>query len=255
MYHCMKVNTDSNQIEHGSWFKGKLYHYRCDLSHDGELMVYLAMGSKGETWNGVCRVPWLKCMYQWDTMGTWHGGGLWKSKRRLVRNLGISTDRANVNKEFEDPAQIQFEVHSTKYGEDEGVLYDRLKRDGWVRQGDFGKDRELRGKNYEFAHDGDSGWLLKGKDGWADIRMYYRGYMRGRVFEFVFDDHPDFFNSSDDWATFDSLNQLWVARGGCVEKWTINDFEMGKPSFVIDLNKMTLDVGCPDSPSSVQSSS
>jgi hypothetical protein len=39
---------------------------RCDVSFDGEFMVYLAMGASGKTWNGVCRLPWLTTVIDAD---------------------------------------------------------------------------------------------------------------------------------------------------------------------------------------------
>ena len=59
-FHVISWNTATDRIEHGSWFRGKLYPMRCDLSWDGEWMVYLAMGSNAQTWNGICEPPWLK---------------------------------------------------------------------------------------------------------------------------------------------------------------------------------------------------
>jgi hypothetical protein len=241
LYHCVKYNTETDVVEHGSWFNGKLYHFRCDVSHDGEHMVYLAMGSKGETWNGVCRPPWLKCIYTWETMGTWHGGGLWLSSTKLARNLGLSDDKPERNPEFKNSAKnMSFVDHNSKeYGEDEGVLYDRLLRDGWKRQGPFGTEVKLPGTSYQVAHENDSGWLMKSRNGWPPIQLFYRGYFKaGRSFEFQMDDHPEFFSRTDDWVTFDELGHLNVARNGYVEKWARHDLDSGSPSFVIDLNNL-----------------
>lgn len=55
--HIILWNTASDTLEYGSWFKGRIYAERCDLSWDGCWMVYLAMGSGGETWNGICEPP------------------------------------------------------------------------------------------------------------------------------------------------------------------------------------------------------
>lgn len=244
-YHCVKYNTKTDAIEYGSWFHGKLYHFRCDLSHDGQWMVYLAMGSKGETWNGICSPPWLKCAFKWSTLGAYHGGGIWKDDLVLARNMGISNDKRRKNREFKgikDAEAISFVEHNAQgFCEDEGVLYARLKRDGWVRQGPFGTDRNIPGNTYQVAHDNDSGWKINANNGWPPINLYYRGYFnRGRTFEFVMDGYPEFFSTNDDWATFDSVGQLIIARNGCVEKWAINDLASGVPSSVLDLNNVSL---------------
>ena len=74
-FHVIRINTRSGGIEHGSWFRGKLYAMRSDVSFDGQWMVYLAKGAKGKDWNGVCQVPFLKTVLEGENLGTWYGGG------------------------------------------------------------------------------------------------------------------------------------------------------------------------------------
>jgi Ni,Fe-hydrogenase maturation factor len=47
LFHIVLVDAAKRRIEEGSWFRGKLYALRCDVSFDGKHMVYLAMGSRG----------------------------------------------------------------------------------------------------------------------------------------------------------------------------------------------------------------
>jgi hypothetical protein len=81
------VHAERHGVKEGSWFRGKLYPLRCDVSFDGKFMVYLAMGASGKTWNGVCRAPWLTTFLDVENMGTWYGGDyfagprLWKTNR------------------------------------------------------------------------------------------------------------------------------------------------------------------------------
>jgi hypothetical protein len=35
-FHVIRWNTRTDELEHGSWFHGKLYPKRCDVSFDGE---------------------------------------------------------------------------------------------------------------------------------------------------------------------------------------------------------------------------
>ena len=37
----------TGKYEQGAWFNGKLYARRCDVSFDGDWLVYLAMGGGG----------------------------------------------------------------------------------------------------------------------------------------------------------------------------------------------------------------
>src|SRR4051812_45232560 len=78
-FHVLRWHTDTGKIEPGSWFNGKLYSLRADISFDGAWMVYLALGSTGETWNGLCRPPWLKTVVDAPNTGAWFGGGYWAS--------------------------------------------------------------------------------------------------------------------------------------------------------------------------------
>ena len=92
LFHLIKWNTEQDKLEHGSWFSGKLYPMRCDLSFDGKWMVYLAMGDNGETWNG----------------------GDWRDAKTLMRN-NWSDERGQV--------PFATEPMNAEYGEDEGMLY------------------------------------------------------------------------------------------------------------------------------------
>ncbi|MFK7883914.1 MAG: hypothetical protein AB8F26_07015, partial [Phycisphaerales bacterium] len=173
-FHVLRYRTDTDEVEHGSWFRGRIYQLRCDVSDDGHYMVYLAMGARGETWNGVCKPPRLKCLAQWETYGTWFGGGIWHSDRRLAVNIGKNAESGAGGPFTPDvvvPSKdhdLQFVIHDSSalnplgkmWGESEGVLYPRLQRDGWVRQGPFGEDIKVEGKQYQVRHDGDAGWLL-----------------------------------------------------------------------------------------------
>ncbi|MDX2211870.1 MAG: hypothetical protein SFY66_01155, partial [Oculatellaceae cyanobacterium bins.114] len=79
-FHLILWNTQIDTLEYGSWFHGKLYPKRCDISFDGQWMVYLAMGASGNTWNGVCRLPYLRTVAEGSAMGTWFGGGYWSDR-------------------------------------------------------------------------------------------------------------------------------------------------------------------------------
>ncbi len=79
-FHVMRWNTHKDTIEHGSWFFGQLYPYRCDISFDGQWMVYLALGSKGQTWTAICRLPFLRAITWYENGGTYGGGGIGSSR-------------------------------------------------------------------------------------------------------------------------------------------------------------------------------
>src|ERR687887_452186 len=86
LFHVVTIDAKRRWVEEGSWFRGKLYVLRCDVSFDGKHMVYLAMGSKGAVWNGLCRLPWLSTLTEAENMGTWFGGGYFESQKVLRTN-------------------------------------------------------------------------------------------------------------------------------------------------------------------------
>jgi len=242
-YHAIMYHTDTDRVEHGSWFAGKLYHFRCDLSHDGKRMVYLAMGAKGQTWNAICQPPSLKPVALWENEGAWFGGGVWHASNTLSLNLDghpsmpcykkLKPDTVN---ELE-PQNINYLRHdSERWGEDEGVLYARLRRDGWHRELPEGCDEQGKNRSelLELAY-----WSQQ-RDQWPEIRLHFRGYKAkvGRKFEFIMPDHQEFFSPEDDWATFDAIGNLIVARAGRVERWTPEGLSTNKSSFYFDLNAL-----------------
>jgi hypothetical protein len=223
-FHVMRWNTQTGAIEHGSWFRGQLYPLRCDVSFNGEWMVYLALGAGGHTWNGVCRVPWLKTVAEGPNTGTWYGGGYWNQPGQLLLN-GWTCGK------LQEPLPFRIRSYDAEYGEDEGVLYQRLKRDRWKRAGPFGQDRQLKTKSYMVAHDNDAGWYRQPTPEHPTLRMFYRGYLEhGRTFEFRLDEYPQLLDKRVEWATWDSLGQLLVARAGGVRRYTLADLPTGIPS-------------------------
>lgn len=83
-------DTAKDTFEHGAWFRGRIYEDRCDLSPDGELLVYFALqGSRNQTsyqgsWTAVSRPPWLHALALWPQGDTWGGGGQFTADRKLT---------------------------------------------------------------------------------------------------------------------------------------------------------------------------
>lgn len=89
-YHVILWDTGKDTFEHGAWFRGRIYEDRCDLSPDGELLVYFALqGSRFQTsykgsWTAVSRPPWLHALALWPQGDTWGGGGAFTADRKLT---------------------------------------------------------------------------------------------------------------------------------------------------------------------------
>jgi hypothetical protein len=66
----------------------------------------------------------------------------------------------------------------------------------------------------------------------------YIGYLtHGYTFAFSLDKYPGLLDGAS-WATWDSSGNLWVARPGLVEKFTLADLRHGKPSFSLDVEEL-----------------
>lgn len=238
LFHVIAVDTVTLRITEGSWFRGKLYPLRCDVSFDGQLMVYLAMGAGGTTWNGVCRLPWLTTLVEGENTGTWFGGGYFAGRRVLRTNgWGPATSDETVTRVADRPLRI--ERYKSRYGgEDLGVIYERLERDGFQRLGDnWGKRRKLRASTHQVACVGDDGWSRRPSRRHPALTARFLGYLaHGYTFAFSLDEHPDLLEGAL-WATWDWSGNLWVAWPGTVSRFTAKDLRTGRPSFCLDVDR------------------
>ncbi len=82
--------TDRDLFNEGSWFRGRIFAEKCDLSPDGELFVYAAYKgnrlrtSYTDSWTAVSRPPWLHALALWPVGTTYGGGGRFLDARRLI---------------------------------------------------------------------------------------------------------------------------------------------------------------------------
>jgi hypothetical protein len=236
LFHVVVVDARRHRVEEGSWFRGKLYVMRCDVSFDGQHMVYLALGSRGNTWNGVCRLPWLTTLTEAENVGTWYGGGYFESAR-VLRTNGWGGAGCLAPKRSGAPFQLR--PYGSRFGgEDLGVVCERLERDGFQRLGDnWGTNQELATPRYQVARAGDDGWGRRCSRRSPMLKVRYAGYLEhGYTFQFSLDEYPVLLADAS-WASWDCEGALWVARPGVVEQYTPSDLRRGTPSFSIDVDQ------------------
>ena len=87
----IKWNTSTDSFEDGQWLHGNIYSERCDLSPNGELLVYFARrhGPVAEdrgyavTFTAVSKPPYLTALALWPEGSTWGGGGRFVDDKTL----------------------------------------------------------------------------------------------------------------------------------------------------------------------------
>lgn len=233
LFHIIRWNTRSDTLEHGSWFHGRLYPKRCDISFDGQWMVYLAMGASGVTWNGVCRLPYLRTVAQAPSVGTWYGGGYWRDPKTLMLN-GWQPATGSV------PFTLE-RLQSAFGGEDFGVFYPRWERDGWRRRGDnFGTERRIKdAPTFTVVCDGDDGWQYQPSPRHPSLIARFIGYLdHGRTFRYSLEGFEDLLDDRVDSASWDSRGNLVYSREGILYRYSLHEIRKGLPGSVHDLERL-----------------
>lgn len=248
-YHVIKINTQTAVMARGSWFTGRLYTDDCDISFDGEWLVYKALGATGAVWTGLCRSPWLKTYREWENVGTWDGGGFFASRTQLQVNVG---SKMKVTQTARLPFDCQ-QDDTERNAVGKIVRYDprtaRMLREGWRRlEPSQTSERSIK-KIY--ASFGDpSEWICQPSQDHPRLRMVRRPDRSGNWSSFTLDQPADLLDNSVDWANWDALGNLIVARQGLLQKYTLADLATGQPSLAWDLRTLSPDDENEEKPSS-----
>ena len=196
-------------------------------------MVYRARGQTGETWSGLCRLPWLKTLVHVETPIT--GGGYFSGPHDL------KTHGWDCSEKIFSSDDIRFTIErDTKrhFGFELAVIYGRFERDGFVRLGDnWGEEQEFKTPRFHVVCTGDDGWGHRPGRGYPELQVRYLGYFdSGFRFAFALEAHPHILEGAT-WATWDAGNNLWVAKPGIVEQYTLDDLRSGAPSYTLNVDQ------------------
>jgi len=237
-FHVLRWNTDTDEIENGAWFHGTLYPTRTDLSFDGRFLVLLAM-EKGASFNRISHPPQLTPIHESDADGTYRGGGYWESPAHLRLN-GWTIEAWDGRKKIEETLSVSLETYQDELGET-GVLYQRLRRDGWCRAGDnWGITNRSDSPHYSHTCTGDDGWTNQPDADHPTLRMVNTGYKNGRLqFKFCLEEFPRLIPEQADWACWDALGQLLFACAGSLYKYALDDIRAGIARTVINLEHLS----------------
>ncbi len=96
-YHLIRWRMDSDSFEPGGWLRGRIYEERCDLSPDGNLVVYFChcgayRPDYTDSWTAVSRAPWLHALGLWPWGSTWGGGGRFVDNRSLILHSNMTQE-------------------------------------------------------------------------------------------------------------------------------------------------------------------
>jgi hypothetical protein len=128
-------NTVDDTLKEGQWFKGRVYERRCDLSPNGELLLYFAAKYKDplRSWSAVSRPPYFTALALWPKGDGWGGGGRFMADTRIELNHRLAEMAAK--EEYRIPKWFKVKPFPGRpgWGEDDPVWSMRLERDGWRR--------------------------------------------------------------------------------------------------------------------------
>lgn len=239
-WHVLRWNTATDQVEHGSWFEGTLYPKRADVSFDGDYLVYLAMAPAPQTWNCVSHSPLLCPIVEVPANGTYHGGGYWAGDSLLRLNGWHWPFMRGLRKRVHETLPMRLEEYEGAI-ENMGVLYHRLRRDGWTHGGDkWGVEERRNGSDIDWECVGDDGWRNQPTPLHPTLRGARSGYARGTdQFKFWLEEFPKLIPDMADWACWDCLGQLLLSCDGVLYKYGLNDMKAGTPRSVLDFEHLT----------------
>ena len=130
----IKWYTANDSFEYGQWLKGRIYERRCDLSPQGDLLLYFAANYRPpyRSWTAISRPPYLSALALWPKGDGWGGGGSFESMTRIALNHRYQ--ELALTKGFKLPKWLKIGLFGKRpgWGEDDPVWSERLTRDGWA---------------------------------------------------------------------------------------------------------------------------
>lgn len=217
----IKWHTDTDKMESGHWFHGRIYEKRCDLSPDGNLLIYFARKITGRTladreytyaWTAISRPPWLTALALWPKGDCWHGGGLFQDNKTVWLN-----HRPAVAKPHRDhqPHGLKVIPNPDACGEDSPIYDMRLQRDGWYLR----QEMEYHEISYGFATDRPEVWSKRHPELKVNLLMENSFRKFSIVSSYSLEDretrekHPVV---GATWADWDQQGRLVFAGNGCM---------------------------------------
>lgn len=126
-------NLADDTFRVGQWLKGRIYERRCDLSPNGDFLLYFAANYRKpyRSWSAISRPPFLTALALWPKGDGWGGGGHFVTTHQVA--LNHRAEEMELAKGFSIPRWLKVKPFGKRsgWGEDDPVWSERLKRDGW----------------------------------------------------------------------------------------------------------------------------
>jgi len=122
----VRWDLERDTFEAGQWLKARVYEDCCDLSPQGDRLLYLAAkytGKQHGTWTAISRPPYFTALALWPLNGTWQGGGgVFLSQSEVV----LYQLESELSPDFSLPAWLKASIQIQG-----SVFTDRMLHDGW----------------------------------------------------------------------------------------------------------------------------
>jgi len=192
-------NRAKDEFQLGQWMRGRIYEQRCDLSPDGEHLLYFALNGRWQSetrgsYTAISRAPYLKAIALYPQGDTWGGGGLFTGLHTYWLS-GV------CEKPLRESPEVKRDYSIRRIG---SLHSARLERDGWVPASEDGS---------VFCLPAPYGWMLRkhlrsgfpGDPGrschWEEYALVHSA--TGRI-------HP---LPGWEWAGVDRSRIVWASRG------------------------------------------
>jgi hypothetical protein len=229
-------DTETDRFTQGDWMRGRLYSSRCDLTPNGEYLVYFAASfgggsgpiNFGYSWTAVSRLPGLQPIAVWPKDDCWFGGGLFEDDYHLSLN-----ERSGDRDQGLSLFAVTFDPDA--HGEDEPIYARRLDRDGW--RVDQEGVTTFDGRRYTTPAP-----QIRTKAGLRScslrVTRAVEGLERIESYVVVCPDQSIVSLEGAEWADFDHAGRLVYARRGCVYTATVSGGTV-EEQLLADLNQVS----------------
>ena len=208
-------DRETDRFQVGQWLHGRIYERRCDVSPDGQHLLYFAMNGKWQSevlgsWTAVSKAPYIKALGLWPKGDCWNGGGLFISNDKFWLNDGPFAHKTT----HEAPGlqrQSKCPWPAGYGGECPGIYYPRLQRDDWILI-----DNQPDGAGGRITH------FIKRIDDYWSLHKYAHETIHHPVGRGCYFDEHSLYNEQTkefiahpewEWAEVDGARLVWAADG------------------------------------------